>query len=75
MDEMRTKEKTGIKINKKIDKTTYEVVIYFNDNSGETMQDKLKRIIMREFWRKADEKKMILITKSLISSNRRYRTV
>lgn len=57
MDEMRTKEKAGIKINKKIDKTTYEVVIYFNDNSGETMQDKLKRIIMREFQRKSDEKK------------------
>ncbi|EJP25674.1 hypothetical protein HMPREF1142_0126 [Peptostreptococcaceae bacterium AS15] len=34
------------------------------------MQDKLKRILLRELRRKSDEKKMILIKKSLTSSNR-----
>jgi hypothetical protein len=35
------------------------------------MQDKLTRIMLRELRRKLDEKKMILIKKSLTSSNRK----
>ena len=40
-----------------IGKTTYEVIVHFNDKSSETMQDKLKRIMLREFRRKLGEKK------------------
>lgn len=57
MEEVKNTDKKGINTKRKIDKTTYEVVIYFNDNSSETMQDKLKRIMLREFRRKSDEKK------------------
>nr|WP_313963834.1 transposon-encoded TnpW family protein [uncultured Streptococcus sp.] len=52
-------------------KTTYEVVDHFNENTTEIMQDKLTRIMLRELRRKLDEKKMILIKKSLTSSNRK----
>ncbi|WP_420027969.1 transposon-encoded TnpW family protein [Fannyhessea vaginae] len=33
---------------KKIGKATYEVIVHFNENAAETMQDKLKRIMLRE---------------------------
>ncbi|WP_091791996.1 hypothetical protein [Peptococcus niger] len=33
------------------------MIVHFNDKSSETMQDKLKRIMLREFRRKSDEKK------------------
>ena len=39
---------TGTKTIKKIGKVTYEVVVHFNENTTETMQDKLKRIMLRE---------------------------
>ena len=39
---------TGTKTIKKIGKVTYEVVVHFNENATETMQDKLKRIMLRE---------------------------
>ena len=42
------KNNTETKTIKKIGKTTYEVVVHFNKNTTETMQDKLKRIILRE---------------------------
>ena len=42
------KNNTGTKTIKKIGKVTYEVVIHFNENATETMQDKLKRIMLRE---------------------------
>ena len=70
MQEKRNEQTTGTKTIKKIGKTTYEVIVHFNDKSSETMQDKLKRIMLREFRRKSDEKKMILIKKSLTSSIR-----
>lgn len=35
-------------LTKKIGKATYEVVVHFNENATETMQDKLKRIMLRE---------------------------
>ena len=57
MEEKRNEQTTGIKTIKKIGKTTYEVIVHFNDKSSETMQDKLKRIMLREFLRKSDEKK------------------
>lgn len=57
MQEKRNEQTTGTKTIKKIGKTTYEVIVHFNDKSSETMQDKLKRIMLREFWRKSDEKK------------------
>ena len=70
MEELKNKDKNGISTERKIGKTTYEVVVHFNENATETMQDKLTRIMLREFRRKSDEKKMILIKKSLTSSNR-----
>lgn len=75
MQEKRNEQTTGTKTIKKIGKTTYEVIVHFNDKSSETMQDKLKRIMLREFRRKSDEKKMILIKKSLTSSNRKDRKI
>ena len=60
MQEKRNEQTTGTKTTKKtkkIGKTTYEVIVRFNDKSSETMQDKLKRIMLREFRRKSDEKR------------------
>ena len=57
MHENKNEQTTGTKTIKKIGKTTYEVIVHFNDKSSETMQDKLKRIMLREFRRKSDEKK------------------
>ena len=69
MQELKNADKKGISTKRKIGKTTYEVVVHFNENATETMQDKLTRIMLRELQRKTDEKKMILIKKSLTSSN------
>ena len=71
MEELKNTDKKGIRTKRKIGKTTYEVVVHFNENATETMQDKLTRIMLRELRRKSDEKKMILIKKSLTSSNRK----
>ena len=71
MEELKIGDKKGISTKRKIGKTTYEVVVHFNENATETMQDKLTRIMLRELRRKSDEKKMILIKKSLTSSNRK----
>ena len=57
MYENKNEQNTGTKTIKKIGKTTYEVIVHFNDKSSETMQDKLKRIMLREFRRKADEER------------------
>ena len=57
MYENKNEQNTGTKTTKKIGKTTYEMIVHFNDKSSETMQDKLKRIMLREFRRKSDEKK------------------
>lgn len=57
MHENKNEQNTGTKTTKKIGKTTYEVIVHFNDKSSETMQDKLKRIMLREFRRKSNEKK------------------
>ena len=57
MQEKRNEQTTGTKTTKKIGKTTYEVIVRFNDKSSETMQDKLKRIMLREFRRKSDKKR------------------
>ena len=70
MEELKNTDKKGISTKRKIGKTTYEVVVHFNENATETMQDKLTRIMLRELRRKSNEKKMILIKKSLTSSNR-----
>ena len=48
MQEKRNEQTTGTKTIKKIGKVTYEVVVHFNENATETMQDKLKRIMLRE---------------------------
>ena len=71
MEELKNTDKKGISTKRKIVKTTYEVVVHFNENATETMQDKLTRIMLRELRRKSNEKKMILIKKSLTSSNRK----
>ena len=57
MYENKNEQNTGTKTIKKIGKVTYEVIVHFNDKSSETMQDKLKRIMLRESRRKSDEKK------------------
>ncbi|MEB3011840.1 transposon-encoded TnpW family protein [Parvimonas sp. D2] len=71
MEELKNRDRKGISTKKKIGKTTYEVVVHFNENATETMQDKLTRIMLREFRRKSNEKKMILIKKSLTSCYRK----
>lgn len=57
MEELKNKDKNGINTKRKIGKTTYEVVVHFNENATETMQDKLTRIMLRELRRKSNEKK------------------
>ena len=56
MNENRNEHNTGTKTIKKIGKVTYEVIIHFNENATETMQDKLKRIMLREMEREKDKK-------------------
>ena len=48
MYENKNEQNTGTKRIKKIGKVTYEIVVHFNENATETMQDKLKCIILRE---------------------------
>ena len=48
MYENKNEQNTGTKTIKKVGKVTYEVVVHFNKNATETMQDKLKRIMLRE---------------------------
>ena len=57
MEELKNTGKKGISTKRKIGKTTYEVVVHFNENATETMQDKLTRIMLRELRRKSNEKK------------------
>lgn len=57
MEELKNTGKKGISTKRKIGKTTYEVVVHFNENATETKQDKLTRIMLREFRRKSDEKR------------------
>lgn len=57
MKELKNTDKKGISTKRKIGKITYEVVVHFNENTAETMQDKLTRIMLRELRRKSDEKK------------------
>ncbi|WP_461467643.1 transposon-encoded TnpW family protein [Parvimonas micra] len=56
MYENKNEQDTGTKTIKKIGKVTYEVVVYFNENATETMQDKLKRIMLREMEREKHQK-------------------
>ena len=55
MEELKNTDKKGISTKRKIGKITYEVVVHFNENATETMQDKLTRIMLRELRRKSDE--------------------
>lgn len=64
MEELKNTDKKGINTKRKIGKTNYEVVVDFNENVTETMQEKLTRIMLREFQRKSNEKKMNLIYKN-----------
>lgn len=57
MEELKNTGKKGISTKRKIGKTTYEVIVHFNENATETMQDKLTRIMLMELRRKSDEKK------------------
>ena len=56
MEELKNTGKKGISTKRKIGKTTYEVVVHFNENATETMQDKLKRIMLREMEMKKHQK-------------------
>ncbi|WP_454386721.1 transposon-encoded TnpW family protein [Streptococcus sp. Marseille-Q8145] len=71
MEKLKNTDKKGLSTKRKIGKTTYEVVDHFNENATETMQDQLTKIMLRKLRRQLDEKKMILIKKSLTSSNRK----
>ncbi len=54
--ENKNKQNTGTKTIKKIGKAIYEVVVHLNKNATETMQDKLKRIILRKMEREKHQK-------------------
>ena len=56
MNENKNEQNTGTKTIKKIGKATYEVVVHFNENATETMQDKLKRIMLREMEKEKHQK-------------------
>ena len=56
MHENKNEHNTGTKTIKKIGKVTYEVIVHFNENATETMQDKLKRIMLREMEQEKDKK-------------------
>ena len=56
MHENKNKQNTGTKTIKRIGKAAYEVVVHFNENATETMQDKLKRIMLREMEREKHQK-------------------
>ena len=56
MYENKNEQNTGTKTIKKIGKVTYEVVVHFNENATEPMQDKLKRIMLREMEREKHQK-------------------
>ncbi len=68
MEELKNTDKKGISTKRKIGKTTYEIVLHFNENTTETMQDKLTRIMLRELRRKSDEKKDDFDLKVLITT-------
>ena len=57
MEKLKNTDKKGISTKRKIGKITYEVVVHFNENATETMQDKLTRIMLRELLKKSYEKK------------------
>ena len=42
MEKLENTDKKGISTKRKIGKTTYEVVVHFNENATETMQDSKK---------------------------------
>lgn len=71
MHENRNEQNIGTKTIKKIGKATYEVVVHFNENATETMQDKLKRIMLREMEQKKTKKPIKMIRKSLTSCYRK----
>ena len=56
MEELKNTDKKGLSTKRKVGKTTYEVLVHFNENATETMQDKLTRIMLWELRRKSDEK-------------------
>ncbi|WP_288216178.1 transposon-encoded TnpW family protein, partial [Peptostreptococcus anaerobius] len=56
MHENKNEHNAGTKTIKKIEKANYEVIVHFNENATETMQDKLKRIMLREMEREKDKK-------------------
>ena len=56
MEELKNKDKNGISTKWKIGKTTNEFVVYFNENAKKTMQDKLKRIMLREMEKEKHQK-------------------
>ena len=57
MEELKNTDKKGSSTKRKIGKTTYELLVHFNGNATETMQDRLTRIMLRELRRKLNEKK------------------
>lgn len=57
MEELKNTDKQGSSTKRKIGKTTYELLVHFNENATETMPDKLTRIMLRELRRQLDEKR------------------
>jgi len=52
-------ELKNISTKRKVGKTTDELIVYFNENATETIQDRLTRIILKELRRKLDERTQI----------------
>ena len=48
MEKLENTDKKGISTKRKIGKTTYEVVVHFNENATETMQDSKKHTYNRD---------------------------
>ena len=55
MQENNNSKQGGTKVIKKIGNSTYELVVHFKENATETMQDKLKRILLREMENEKDK--------------------
>jgi hypothetical protein len=55
--ETETGKVGSFKMRKRISSTTYEVAAYFNEASGETLDDKILRLVRGEALNREDERK------------------
>ena len=60
-------------LQKKIDKTTYLVEVHFSDTSTQSVEDKLKRVILHDLEHGKQGKQEKMMNTSLTSSNRQWK--